>query len=278
MFVFLSPAKTLDFASPPLAGIGSQAEQEPTVPRYLDQARDLAAAVRELDAAEIGRVFGVSERIAAEVVERYAQWSGADGALSRPAPALQVLRGEAFKALDAASLAAEDLARAQERLRIFSGLYGILRPLDLIEPYRLDFETPLAGSWGPTVYHLWREWLGAEICREVADGASDGASDDAADGVAGAMQPVLLNLASAEYARALPSDGPCRVVTAAFKIRKNNTLRTVGVYAKQARGLMARWIITERVDTPEALPTFDLDGWRYREDLSGADELVFVRA
>lgn len=270
MITLLSPAKTLDFRSPPLAGIGSRAELEPTVPRYLDRARDLAAAVRVLDAEALRRVFGVSEKIAAEVVERYAQWSGADGALSRTAPALQVLRGEAFKALDAASLAAEELARAQERLRIFSGLYGILRPLDLIEPYRLDFETPLAGSWGPTVYHLWREWLGAEICREVADVASDGA--------AGAMQPVLLNLASTEYARALPSHGPCRVVTVTFRIEKNGKLRTIGVYAKQARGLMSRWVITNRIDTPEAIPAFDLDGWRYREDLSGADELVFVRA
>lgn len=289
MITLISPAKTLDFLSPPPAGIGSRAELEPGIPRYLDRARELAAAVAKLDPAEIGRVFGVGERIAHEVVERYARWSGTedtpnsprqDDALPTALPVLQVLRGEAFKALDAASLIPEDLAWAQERLRIFSGLYGILRPLDLIEPYRLDFETPLAGPWGPTVYHLWREWLGTDICREAGSAVPDGGTGEALRGrtASDGPGPVLLNLASAEYARALPSAGRCRVVTVSFKIENGEKLRTVGVYAKQARGLMARWIITNRIDTPEAIPAFDLGGWRYRADLSGADEAVFVRA
>lgn len=273
--ILLSPAKTLDFTSTPLDGVGARETLQPTAPRYLSRAHELAAAVRRLDPARIRDVFDVSEALATEVIERFRRWSGAGaGPISTQpsdgppaaAPAIRVFGGEAFKAFDAATLEPDDLEHAQRRLRIFSGLYGVLRPLDLIEPHRLDFETPLVGPWGPTVYHAWRDRLRSDICAEAIEYAA-----------ASGREAVLFNLASAEYARVLPTGGPCRVVSVSFKVRAGDRLRTVAVFAKQARGLMARWLVTRRIDSPDELRSFHLAGWRFRADLSGTDAPVFVR-
>lgn len=286
MITILSPAKTLEFGSAPLARDDTGRSLTPTIPQFLDDAHELSRAVKTLGHASVRNLFKISEEIAAEVVDSYARWSGAtehDEEKTAARAALRVFRGEAYRALDAATLTGKEIKYAQRNLRILSGLYGLLRPLDLIERYRLDFATPLAGAWGPSVYHYWKENLAPYLCEEARRVALADAPGST---------PAIVNLASAEYARVLRAPGcrtgrlgtttggstPCRVITVTFKEESAGALRTVGVYAKRARGLMARWIITRRIETPGSLTRFNEERYRFRADLSNENESVFTRS
>lgn len=296
MIACISPAKTM--TDP--AGPGASRDSAPhgTAP-FMDRSRELVTALRSMDADDIRRLFRVSERVAERVLHDLAVWSGAcppagrdggaDGAVdvgpagppgggrdpssgssaaaaraaaSRCAAALHLFDGEQFRALEAETLAPEAREWAQDHLIILSGLYGALRPFDAVERYRLDYETPLAGPWGRTVFDAWRTTVPAWLAARVGESAG---------------APVIVNLASGEYARILPRDR-VRVVDVQFLDGSGGRLRTVGVYAKRARGRFARWLCEERPDDLDALRAFDADGYRLDADRGGPDTFVFARS
>ncbi len=177
--------------------------------------------------------------------------------------ALLAFRGDVYKGLDADSLDADALAFAQDHLRILSGLYGVLRPQDLIQPYRLEMGTKLATARGENLYTFWGDAITETLNRALAAQGDD----------------VLVNLASKEYFSAVrPEKLAGRVVTPVFKERKGNTYKIVGLFAKRARGLMSRYIIDERLDDIEALKGFDAEGYAFEPSLSAADTWVFARS
>ncbi len=267
MIIILSPAKTQSFEDDTFPGV--EAEQSRlgvpgTDPVFLERSADLVRLLRSLDEVQIKALFRVSDEIAAETLRRIHVWRGALGG-SGALPAIQVLRGEAFRAFDARTLSVADLRWAGNRLRIFSGLYGLLRPMDLIEPYRLDAQTRLENPYGPTVFHAWRDAVGSRIAAELGGSLPDRGG-------------VVLNLASGEYARLLTHPGlKGRVVTATFKEQNGDARKIVGVYAKRARGLMARWIVRSRIVSPGQIDGFHEEGYALAPDLSCETERVFVR-
>ncbi len=260
MLIFLSPAKTLAPDAPPLQYADVGEDNGLTMPALIDEAAVLAAAIRSLDLSRVRSVFSLSETRARDVINDYREWRGDR---RRALPALQLYRGEAFKALDARSLSPDDLIWSQTRLRIFSGLYGILRPLDLIEPYRLDFDTAISGTWGSTVYAYWQRHIGDHLIGEIKRLPPD--------------QRVLLNLASSEYGRALRPVAQFQTIAVSFKEETARGVRTIGVFAKQARGRLARWLIANRVTDPDALYEYAENDYRVCASLSTERDLVFTR-
>jgi len=253
MLVLLSPSKTQDFDTVP----GSQ---RCTEPRFHAEAASLVARLRALATGDLARALGASEAIARATRDRYRAWGSEPG--DRSGPALYAYTGEAFRALDARTLDAGEIEWAQRRLRILSALYGVLRPLDRIEPYRLDLTTSVRAGDGESLTVFWRDRVTAALAEELPyDGAR-----------------VLVNLASHEYARIVDVERlGCAVVAPQFREPGPRGLRTVSVRAKQARGRMARWIVARRVRDPGLLVGFDEDGYRYRRDLASEARPVFVR-
>jgi len=262
MLTLLSPAKTQRFDAVPRTS-------RVTEPRFRDEAAELVAAMRTLSVEQLRDLMKTSDELARTTHESYRRWgSGAAGAGvpqsresgTRAMQAILVYSGEVYRALDAPSLSARDLGWAQNHLRILSGLYGLLRPLDLIEPYRLEIATRVAGIG--SLYDYWREKLSAAV----------------GEAATSRRARAIVNLASTEYARAIARDRlPVRLITPAFRERGAKGLRTVSMYAKNARGRMARWIVEHRIDDPAALAVFAEDGYRYDAGLSTTDEPVFVR-
>jgi len=255
MIALLSPAKTLDFESPPPAGLRA------TKPRLLEDAAVLADVLRRHSVPQLRDLMGVSEPLARLNHERFRAWT------DRPArgtarPAILAFRGDVYRGLDVDSLGAEDLQSAQRRLRILSGLYGLLRPLDAILPYRLEMGTPLRTDRGSSLYAFWGDRITRLLAKDVkASGAS-----------------VVVDLASTEYSRSVRADElPVPMVTPVFREVKDGRSRTLAVFAKEARGMMARFIAAEGVDAVEGLKDFRLGGYRFRAGDSTDRELVFSR-
>ncbi len=213
-----------------------------------------------MDADEIASLFGVNDRIAAATRDAYLAWTGEAGAAGRPA--LFAYTGETYRGLAANELTAGDIAWSRDHLRILSALYGVLRPHDAILPYRLDFTVALRLNGATSLYDFW----GEEPTRHLAAALKRSGSSD------------LACLASVEFAKLIRADAlPGRIVTPVFKEHTPRGLRTVSVYAKQARGTMARWIVRNRINDADALPRFDLGGYRYEPDGSESDAPLFVR-
>ncbi len=260
MLLTLSPSKTLaQTGDPPLPG-GTAA----TTPRSLDRSERLVRRLRRFSKATLADLMGVSEKLAELNHGRFRAWSlpFTDG---NSLPAVRAFRGGVYDGLAADDWTADDLTFAQDRVRILSGLYAVLRPLDRIQPYRLEMGTrfPTATTANPaTLYEFWADAPGALLADDLR------ALGD---------EPVLLNLASREYAKAvrLPA---VRTITPAFKEEKEDgPPRIVALFAKRARGAMARWIVRERITTPDRLPEFDHDGYRFNAALSTPDAPVFTR-
>jgi cytoplasmic iron level regulating protein YaaA (DUF328/UPF0246 family) len=181
----------------------------------------------------------------------------------RSKAAALAFKGDVYLGLDAESLTDDDLVWAQERMGILSGLYGILRPLDLIQPHRLEMGTRLKTRRGPSLYSYWGRRVTDEVQARVA----------------GHAHPVVVNLASQEYFKVLAGGKlRARIVTPVFKELHKGKLKVISFNAKRARGLMARWIVQNRIEDPARLPEFDLERFAYREDLSDEFKLVFTRA
>lgn len=249
----LAPSKKQGFDAPATG-------MRPTRPPFVDRAAAIASSLAEMGADEIARLLGVNDQIAAATRDAYLAWTGEAGAAGRPA--LFAYTGETYRGLAAHELTAGDIAWSRDHLRILSALYGVLRPTDAIMPYRLDFTVGLRVGGATSLYDYW----GEAPTRHLASSLMRSGSPD------------LICLASAEFAKLIRADAlPGRVVTPVFKEHTPRGLRSVSVYAKQARGTMARWIISNRVNDTDALSRFDLDGYLYEPDGSEADAPLFVR-
>lgn len=255
MLIVLSPAKTLDFESP-------LPSQPATKPRFLDDARLLVERLRAFDPPALARLMDLSDALAALNVARYEAWKPPFTA-KNARPAMLAFNGDVYEGLEARTLDPDGLAWAQDHLRILSGLYGVLRPLDLMQPYRLEMGTRLDNARGKDLYAFWAGRLAESLATELARHAS----------------PVLVNLASEEYFKAVPPKVlGHRVIQPVFQDRKGTQWKVVSFHAKRARGLMARFAIDERIDDPEALKRFDREGYAFAPEASDDDAWVFRRA
>ena len=253
MLALISPAKKLDGSTPPPVAEASE-------PGMLDQSEILIDEIKKLSRSDLRRLMKISPRLADVAYERHQRLGGALG----PANAKQAVfafRGDTYIGLDAPSLTADDLVFAQDHLRILSGLYGVLRPLDFIQSYRLEMGTKLANPRGEDLYDFW----GGRITESVNAGL---------DAVGG---PVV-NLASKEYFSTVRREHlKAEVITPVFKDERGGTFRILGLFAKRARGMMARYIITNRLREAGALKDFCDGGYRYNADASTDTEFVFLR-
>jgi len=254
MLMVISPAKTLDYDTAPVT-------KRHTLPRYLDHSRELIEVLREKSPQDIAVLMSLSDKLASLNVARYGSWSDTFTA-ENSKQALLAFKGDVYTGLNAEDFSEEDFDFAQQHLRMLSGLYGILRPLDLMQPYRLEMGTKLANPRGKDLYSFWgehiTEWLNQDLA-EQGDG-------------------VLLNLASQEYFGAVkPKALDGRLIETVFRDQKNGQYKIISFYAKKARGLMARYVIKERLQDPEGLKDFNLDGYRYDQASSSPDKLVFLR-
>lgn len=254
MLYVLSPSKTLDESS-------AFPKVSCTQPKFLAESKTLVKTLRGLSESEIAALMDISPKLAALNHARFAAWK-APFSEKNARPALFTFKGDVYDGLESESLNATDVAYANAHLRILSGLYGLLRPLDFMQPYRLEMGTTLANARGKNLYHFW----GTRISEALNEAAKAAGSD------------LLINLASAEYAQAINRDAlKLREVVVHFKERKGNQLKVIGLMAKRARGMMARYLITERVDSIKAITQFDAGGYRFDHTLSSERELTFVR-
>ena len=255
MLIVISPAKNMDMQA---GGTNAGTAQ----PELLGEAEILAGIMRGKDSFELAELMGISMKLADLNAGRWRAFSPPftpDNARA----ALLAFRGDVYKGLDADSLDTGALAFAQDHLRILSGLYGVLRPLDLIQAYRLEMGTKLATLRGDNLYTFWGDAITEALNRALAAQGDD----------------VLVNLASKEYFSAVRPDRLAgRIVTPVFKERKGDAYKIVGLFAKRARGLMSRYIIDERPSDIEALKDFDAEGYAFNPPLSTADTWVFTRS
>jgi len=254
MLTVISPAKTLDYESPPTTDAWSQ-------PDHLTQSRKLVRRLRELSAADLSRMMSVSDALAELNQQRFKRWKTP----FRPDNARQALfafKGDVYIGLDAYSLQEPDLDFAQQHLRILSGLYGLLRPLDLMQPYRLEMGTRLETDQGTNLYQFWGDRITLSLNQELKLSASS----------------TLINLASGEYFKSIrPAGLKAEIITPAFRDYRNGEYRFIQFFAKKARGLMARYLIDKRIDDPEGLKAFDYEGYKFNASLSKAGDWVFTR-
>ena len=258
MILVISPAKALDYETPPTTTTFTQ-------PDFLDHAAELIEVLREKSPAQIAELMSLSDPLSSLNVARYASWSR-PFAPDSAKQALLAFDGDVYEGLDAKSLADDDLAWAQDHLRILSGLYGVLRPLDLMQAYRLEMGTRLANPRGKNLYEFWGERITDELNRLLAREEEAG------------RERVLVNLASDEYFKSVkPKKLKGRIVTPVFEDWKGGRYKIISFYAKRARGLMSRYAITRRIDEVAALQGFDAEGYVFAADASDADRLVFRR-
>ncbi|UXI00859.1 peroxide stress protein YaaA [Photobacterium sp. TY1-4] len=254
MLIVVSPAKTLDYESP-------LATQTYTQPALTDHAAELIAVCRELTPMDIASLMKVSDKIAGLNAARFADWQP-DFTPDNARQAILAFKGDVYTGLDAETMSEADFAYAQQHLRMLSGLYGLLRPLDLMQPYRLEMGTKLANPRGANLYQFW-----GGIITDMLNEALAAQGDN-----------ILVNLASNEYFKAVkPKQLNGEMITPVFKDCKNGQYKVISFYAKKARGLMARYIIDNQVDSVEQLKQFDVAGYYFAADESTAKELVFKR-
>ncbi len=255
MLIVISPAKTLDYATAP-------ATDKSSLPRFLARSSALVEDARKLSPEQLGELMGISDKLARLNHERFMNW-GEPFTRDNARQSILAFKGDVYTGLDAATMTAEDFDFAQQRLRILSGLYGILRPLDLMQPYRLEMGLRFANSGGGNLYEFWGEDITRELNRQLRSTRSR----------------VLVNLASNEYFKAVrPKLLEAEVITPVFKERRDGKYRVISFFAKKARGQMARFIVDRRLDDVEGIKRFQAAGYRYDPDESSAHEWAFTRA
>ncbi len=258
MLAVISPAKRLDFNS---ATTTLPPPFRHSLPVFLEESKQLINVLREKSPADIANLMNLSTKLADLNYERYAEWK-TPFTPENSKPAALAFKGDVYLGLDSASLSNRDFAWAQKHLRILSGLYGVLRPMDLIQAYRLEMGTKLATSRGKDLYQFW----GDRVTKALNEA------------IAAERRPILVNLASHEYFTAVDAGAiEGRVITPSFKDLKNGRYKFLSFYAKKARGLMARHIIENRVSTLKALKEFDAAGYYFSETQSRGDNWVFLR-
>lgn len=258
MIFVLSPAKSLDYETPP-------GTDRHTLPEFISQAAQLIGVLRKLGPAEVAELMSLSDSLAALNVARYAAWSR-EFSQANAKQAVLAFNGDVYDGLRAPTLDDAGLDWAQGHLRILSGLYGVLRPLDLMQPYRLEMGTRLATRRGKNLYEFWGDRITRELNRLLA-------GEDAAG-----REAVLVNLASEEYFKSVrPGKLKGRLVSAVFEDWKGGQYKIISFYAKRARGLMARYAIDRRVYEVDDLKGFAEEGYAYAAEVSEPDRLVFRR-
>ncbi|MFP3978892.1 peroxide stress protein YaaA [Marinobacter sp. KMM 10035] len=253
MLMVISPAKTLDYESPP-------ATETYTQPDFLDDACELIDQLKELEPHQVSNLMSVSDKLGQLNAERFQNWQ-VPFSPKNARQAILAFKGDVYTGLDAQSFSEQDFSFAQKHLRMLSGLYGILKPLDLMQPYRLEMGTKFENKRGKDLYAFWGDSLTQEMNRLLK-------SDD----------EVLVNLASNEYFKSLKKknlDG--RLITPQFKDWKSGQYKMISFYAKKARGLMCRYAILNRITDANDLKGFDLDGYYFSEDQSDNNNWVFLR-
>ncbi|MFT6909301.1 MAG: cytoplasmic iron level regulating protein YaaA (DUF328/UPF0246 family), partial [Oleiphilaceae bacterium] len=247
----ISPAKTLDFETAPSTEKFSQ-------PRFLPQSQKLINELKDLSTADIASLMKLSDKLAALNMARFQKWQKPFN-LQNAKQALLAFKGDVYTGLNADTLDVAGLDFAQQHLRILSGLYGVLKPLDLMQAYRLEMGTKFANVKGKDLYQFWGSQLRESIESELKDGA-------------------LINLASNEYFKSVEAKKlKARIITPVFKDWKNGQYKIISFYAKKARGLMSRYIIDHSINEPENIKGFDSEGYRFSPEMSPADEWVFLR-
>lgn len=255
MLILLSPAKSLDYDTPVPAGLAH------TLPQFIPQSSQLVEVLRQQSPQEIASLMKISDTLAALNVARYATWTPKFSARNAR-QALLAFNGDVYEGLDARTLAPADLEWAQRHLAILSGLYGVLRPLDWMQPYRLEMGTRLATPAGSTLYQFWGPRIAQHLDACLRDEA----------------ERVVLNLASQEYFKSVDRKVlRARVVECVFEDWSGGKYKIVSFHAKRARGLMARHAITHRATSPRQLEGFDAEGYAFVPNASDPDRLVFRR-
>jgi cytoplasmic iron level regulating protein YaaA (DUF328/UPF0246 family) len=256
MIIVLSPAKSLDYTTPPHV-------DRHTLPAFVDHSAELIDTLRGLSPASIGSLMSISDPLAELNFKRYQDWNPKFS----PANAKQAVlafNGDVYEGFDARSLADADLDYAQGHVRILSGLYGMLRPLDLMKPYRLEMGTRLGNARGRDLYAFW----GDRITHALNDLLAERK----------AASKALVNLASEEYFRSVrPKVLGAPVITPVFEDFKSGRYKIISFYAKRARGLMARYAVLNRIQKPEKLKAFDSEGYAFEPDVSSEQTWVFRR-
>jgi cytoplasmic iron level regulating protein YaaA (DUF328/UPF0246 family) len=254
MLALISPAKKLKFET-----------QDPSLPSsdpcFSSDTNELAAVARKLTRADLRQMMKISDKLADLNFQRFQTFSKTPTE-DESKQAVMAFAGDTYTGLDAKTLDSSDLDFAQHHLRILSGLYGLLKPLDRIQPYRLEMGRRLKTKRGETLYAFWGDRIAQAIDRQLSDH----------------KYPVVINLASNEYFKAAKTKAlKARVINMTFKENKNGQFKIIGLFAKQARGAMARYMIKNRIENPADLKTFALGGYTHRPEMSEGDDWVFTR-
>lgn len=253
MLIVISPAKKLDF-SPVSAANASQ-------PQLLDHAAELLEDLKQLSPQDVSGLMGLSDSLGALNYERFQAWQK-PFTEDNAKPAVLAFKGDVYQGLDADRMTDGQLAWAQDHLRILSGLYGLLRPMDLMQPYRLEMGTKFATQRGKDLYAFWGSIITDEINGLLAASTS----------------PVLVNLASNEYFKSVQHKAiNGRIITPVFMDKKDDKYKIISFYAKKARGLMSAYIIKNKISDVEGIKDFDSDGYCYNAAMSDCDSWVFTR-
>ncbi|WP_022666842.1 peroxide stress protein YaaA [Desulfospira joergensenii] len=254
MLSIISPSKTLDF--------DGRSYPVQTSPFFFTQTRELAARLKEMSAKDLENLMKISPKLATLNHERYQEFSE-NPARGSACQALLAFKGDVYQGMDTDLYGDEEFYFAQNHLRILSGLYGLLRPLDLIQAYRLEMGTRLSGPWGKNLYEFWEGRITDRISHELEKSEGDS---------------ILVNLASNEYFKAVrPKDLQADLLNIHFKEKKGDVFKVIGIHAKRARGLMADFIIQNKINRAGPLKDFTGNGYGFNPDLSEQNDWVFSR-
>lgn len=257
MLIVLSPAKSLDYETPPRI-------KTHTMPRFIDRSATLIERLRRLAPQDVAALMDISDKLAVLNVTRYADWSPTFTAANSK-QAVLAFNGDVYDGLDAKSLSTDDLAFTQKHIRILSGLYGVLRPMDWMQPYRLEMGTRLDNVAGKDLYAFWGDDVTTLLNKDMADLKHEGPA-------------TLVNLASEEYFKVVrPKVLAARVITPVFEDWKGGRYKIISFHAKRARGTMARYAVTHRVTEASKLKRFAEDGYAYDKAASDDTRWVFRR-
>lgn len=255
MLTVISPAKTLDFETP-------SATSKTSKPAFSRKTNELIGVMRDKTPKDLSKLMGISPKLAELNVERFQTFRTRGAFTDEYRQAVLAFKGDVYIGLDVDSYNERDFTFAQKNLRILSGLYGVLKPLDMIQPYRLEMGTKLKTKKGSTLYEFWGNDIGQALTSDLAEHRNK----------------TLVNLASNEYFKAVSTEKlPGRLITPVFKDYNKGTYKILSFFAKKARGSMASFIVKNRINKPEDLKDFNEDGYSYNETYSSENEWVFTR-
>ena len=255
MLTIISPAKKLDYSQPAEAHECSQ-------PMLLEHSEQLLNDLRLLSPDDICSLMGLSDKLGALNFERFQEWQ-TPFSRENAKQAILAFKGDVYQGLDAENMSADELAWAQDNLRILSGLYGLLRPMDLMQPYRLEMGTKFANNRGANLYQFWGEIITNQLNKFLS----------------ASPKSVLINLASNEYFKSVkPKKLEADIITPIFMDQKNDKYKIISFFAKRARGLMSAFIIKNKITDAEQLKTFNVDGYSYNPAMSEGNKWIFCRA